>query len=361
MGFSRYYNDAMNKLPPTPEMFRAFVHRDSTYEGVFYTGVRTTGIFCRPTCTARKPKRENVEFFASGRDAMYAGYRPCLRCKPLDHGKVSALVDRLRRAIEDAPSGKISEGDLRNMGIDPSTARRQFQRHFGMTFHAYHRARRMGLALQKVRNGESVIDAQLEEGFESGSGFRDAISKVFGTPPRNAKNAGAILARWIDTPLGSMLALATDAGLHLLEFTDRRGLEREITQLRKRTGAAVVPGDHPYLDAIAGELAEYFDGKRSRFSVPLAPHGSDFQRKTWDELMRIPPGGTRSYSDMASGIGMPQAVRAIGRANGSNVLAIVIPCHRVIRADGTLCGYGGGIWRKQWLLDHERKMNPGKH
>lgn len=351
----------MNKLPPIPEMLRAFKERDSSYEGVFYTGVKTTGIFCRPTCSAKKPRPENVEFFATGSEAMYAGYRPCLRCKPMDHGCPSELVERLRRALEEEPTGKISDGDLRAMGIDPSTARRQFQRHFGMTFHAYHRARRMGMALQKVRNGESVIDAQLDEGFESGSGFRDAFSKVFGTPPSDARNASAILARWIDTPLGSMLALATDAGLQLLEFTDRRGLEREIAQLRKHTGAAVVPGDHKYLDAIASELAEYFDGKRTEFTVPLAPHGSEFQRKTWDELTRIPPGCTRSYSDMASRIGMPQAVRAIGRANGSNVLAIVIPCHRVIRADGTLCGYGGGIWRKQWLLDHERKMGPGKH
>ena len=351
----------MKTLPPIAEMFRAFTQRDSSFEGLFFTGVRTTGIFCRPTCSAKKPRLENVEFFASGIEAMYAGYRPCLRCKPLDDGRPSELVERLRRAVEDAPTGKLTDGDLQGMGIDPSTARRHFQRHFGMTFHAYHRARRMGLALQKVRNGESVIDAQLDEGFESGSGFRDAFSKVFGTPPSDARNAGAILARWIDTPLGSMLALATDAGLQLLEFTDRRGLEREIAQLRRRTGAAIVPGDHKYLDAIADELGQYFAGKRTEFTVTLAPHGSDFQRKTWDELMRIPPGATRSYSEMASRIGMPQAVRAIGRANGSNVLAIVVPCHRVIRADGTLCGYGGGIWRKQWLLDHERKMSPGKH
>ena len=343
----------MNKLPPIAEMLRAFKERDSSYEGVFYTGVKTTGIFCRPTCSAKKPRPENVEFFATGSEAMYAGYRPCLRCKPMDHGRPSELVERLRRALEEAPTGKISDGDLRAMGIDPSTARRQFQRHFGMTFHAYHRARRMGMALQKVRNGERVIDTQLDEGFESGSGFRDAFAKVFGEPPKNASKAGMLLARWIDTPLGSMLALASDDGLHLLEFTDRRGLEREIARLRKRTGCAVVPGSHKVLDAIAKELGEYFAGQRAQFSVQLAPAGSDFQRKVWNELLEIPPGATRSYSQMAQSIGVPQAVRAIGRANGSNCLAIVIPCHRVIRADGTLCGYGGGIWRKQRLLEIE--------
>jgi AraC family transcriptional regulator, regulatory protein of adaptative response / methylated-DNA-[protein]-cysteine methyltransferase len=352
---------AMNKLPPVPEMFRAFVERDSSFEGVFYTGVRTTGIFCRPTCTAKKPRPENVEFFASGSDALYAGYRPCLRCKPLDHGRPSALVEKLRGAVEEAPAGKLTDENLRTMGIDPSTARRQFQRHFGMTFHAYHRARRMGLALQKVRQGESVIDAQLDQGFESGSGFREAFAKVFGQAPKHASKAECLLARWIDTPLGAMLALANDAGLQLLEFTDRRGLEREIALLRKHTDSAVVPGSHAHLSNIARQLEEYFAGKRSEFSVPLEMHGSDFQKKVWNELLRIPPGKTRSYSEMAARIGVPQAVRAIGRANGSNPLCIVVPCHRVIRADGTLCGYGGGIWRKQWLLDHESKTRSSAH
>lgn len=338
-------------------MFRAFNERDSEYEGVFFVAVKTTGIFCRPTCSARKPKPENVEFFATGRDAMYAGFRPCLRCRPLENGsRPSALVEQLRKAIEAAPSGRIREGDLRDMGIDPSTARRQFQKHFGMTFHAYHRARRMGLALQKVRKGTAVIDAQLDEGFESGSGFREAFAKVFGQPPANAGKAACLLARWIDTPLGSMLALADDAGLHLIEFTDRRGLEREILMLRRRTGSAIVPGSHRYLDQIAREIGEYFAGTRTEFDTPVVMHGSDFQQRVWNELQRIPPGTTRSYSDMAARVGRPAAIRAVGTANGANPLCIVVPCHRVIRADGSLCGYGGGIWRKQWLLDHENEM-----
>ena len=347
----------MKTLPPESVMFRAFTERDSEYEGVFFTAVRTTGIFCRPTCPARKPKRENVEFFATAGGAMYAGFRPCLRCRPMEHGsRPPPLVARLQAAIEAAPSGRIRDGDLRAMGVDPSTARRQFQKHFGMSFHAYHRARRMGMALQNVRQGGAVIDAQLDQGFESGSGFREAFAKVFGQAPANADKAACLLARWIETPLGSMLALADDAGLHLIEFTDRRGLEREILLLRKRTHGAIVPGAHRHLDAIAAQIGEYFAGTRQEFDVPLAFHGSEFQCRVWNELRRIAPGTTRSYSEMARRVGRPLAVRAVGTANGANPLCIVVPCHRVIRADGSLCGYGGGIWRKQWLLDHERGM-----
>jgi AraC family transcriptional regulator of adaptative response/methylated-DNA-[protein]-cysteine methyltransferase len=346
-----------SKLPPAPEMIRAFIGRDSTYDGLFYTGVKTTRIFCRPTCPAKKPKLENVEFFSDGKAAMFAGYRPCRRCRPLESGaKPPALVERLRRAVEAAPGGRIAEGDLRAMGIAPSTARRQFKKFFGMTFHAYHRASRMGLALRTVRAGSPVIEAQLDGGYESGSGFRAAFARLFGEPPAHAERADCFLARWLETPLGAMLALADDAGLHLLEFTDRRGLEREILQLRKRTRRAIVPGNNQHLELIARELEEYFAGSRTSFTVTLAPHGSPFQQQVWDELRRIPPGTTRSYGEMAVRLKNPKAIRAVGRANGSNSLAIVIPCHRVIRADGTLCGYAGGLRRKQWLLDHERKM-----
>src|SRR5258708_6404172 len=154
-----------------------------------------------------------------------------------------------------------------------------------------------------------------------------------------------------------MLAIASDAGLELLEFVDRRALETELRELRKtlRSGqVAVVPGDHPILQRTAAQLGEYFAGGRHDFDLPLAQHGSVFQMSVWRALCEIPYGETRSYSDMARRVGSPAAVRAIGRVNGQNRIAIVVPCHRVIRADGSLCGYGGGRWRKQWLLDHER-------
>jgi AraC family transcriptional regulator of adaptative response/methylated-DNA-[protein]-cysteine methyltransferase len=240
------------------------------------------------------------------------------------------------------------------MGIDPSTARRQFRKYFGMTFQAYHRARRMGLALHEIRSGESVIGAQLDHGFDSASGFWEAFKQIFGTPPSRARQVDCLFARWIDTPLGAMLALADDAGLYLLEFVDRRGLAAEITAIRRKTGSFIVPGNNSHLEKIGEELKSYFAGTLNKFTVPLMVTGSPFEEAVWKLLQTIPPGKTWSYSQLAKKLDKPGASRAVGRANGRNCLAIIIPCHRVIRADGQLCGYGGGVWRKQWLLDHEQ-------
>src|SRR4051794_36978495 len=190
-------------LPPVDTMYRALVDRDSTFEGIFYVGVRTTGIFCRPTCSAKKPARENVDFFATPREALHGGYRPCLRCHPMDPEQaVPALVERLKSEVERAPDGKITDKELEAMSIDPSTARRQFKRHYGMTFQAYHRARRMGRALQAVGRGGLVQEARSGSGFGSESGFRDAFERIFGAAPTEAKHTGALLAQRMETPLG---------------------------------------------------------------------------------------------------------------------------------------------------------------
>ena len=347
----------MRKLPPVSAMYRALVNRDSTFEGVFFVGVRTTGIFCRPTCPARKPKLENVEYFATTQEALYSGYRPCSRCSPLDKDKQAPeLVKKLCEAVDQAPTTRITNVDLQSMGIDPSTARRQFQRYYGMTFQAYHRARRMGLALREIREGETVVGAQLDTGFESASGFWEAFKQVFGNPPSHAEKIHCLYAKWIDTPLGALLALADDDGLHLLEFVDRRGLEREISQVRKRTRSYIVPGHNSHLDKINSEIKNYFNGRTKDFMTQLVVKGSEFEERVWRLLRQIPLGKTSSYSELAKKLGQPGASRAVGRANGRNCLAIVVPCHRVIRSDGNLCGYGGGIWRKEWLLEHESKM-----
>jgi AraC family transcriptional regulator of adaptative response/methylated-DNA-[protein]-cysteine methyltransferase len=157
-----------------------------------------------------------------------------------------------------------------------------------------------------------------------------------------------------------MIAVADDQGLRLLEFIDRRATERELSILRKRLCTNVVPGKHRYLDSIRSQLKDYFAGKKLEFDVPLAPVGSPFQLRAWRILQSIPVGETRSYSWMAKRLGDENARRAVGRANGTNMICIIIPCHRVIRADGTLCGYGGGLWRKKWLLDHERRYARGR-
>ena len=348
---------ALELLPPSETMYRALVNRDSSFEGIFYAGVRTTGIFCRPTCAAKKPARANVDFFATPSEALHGGYRPCLRCNPMDPDKrVPKLIERLRAEVERAPDGRLTDKDLEALSIDPSTARRQFKRHYGMTFQAYHRARRMGVALRDVQRGRRVDEAQNGSGFGSASGFRDAFSRIFGEPPTTARGQRGLFAKRIETPLGAMLAIADDEGLRLLEFVDRRAMERELSILRTRLRTNVVPGEHPHLEAVRAQLADYFSGKNLRFNLPLAPVGSPFQLRAWEILRSIPVGETRSYSWMAKRLGDVEMRRAVGRANGENMMCIVIPCHRVIRADGTLCGYGGGLWRKKWLLDHERKV-----
>lgn len=346
----------MKSLPSPRTMYQAVVRRDPAYEGVFLTGVKTTGIFCRPTCRAKRPKAENVEFFPTVTEALHGGYRPCRLCRPMDSTKpVPPLVEKLRRAVDASAEGRVTDKDLAAMGVEPSTARRQFKSYHGMTFQAYQRARRMGLALREVGVGRPVIEVQLAHGYESTSGFRDAFARVFGRSPRAAKGGRCLLAQRIETPLGTMLAIADEQGLRLLEFADRRGLERELIVLRRRLKCAIVPGGNATLEETARQLGRYFAGESLDFDLPLAPVGSEFQLRVWKELGKIPPGTTRSYSGMAEKLKMPNARRAVGRANGSNMLALVIPCHRVIRADGTLCGYAGGLWRKQRLLEHERK------
>nr|WP_069623256.1 Ada metal-binding domain-containing protein [Methyloceanibacter marginalis] len=247
------------------EFFRALQRRDASYEGIFVVGVKTTGIFCRPTCSARKPLRANVEFFPGAHEALYAGFRPCLRCKPMHVGReVPPLVEELRRQVEEGLSEPLRDRDLMRKGIDPSTARRQFQRYFGMSFHAYQRARRMGSALAAVRKGTNLLDTQLAHGFESSSGFREAFAKLFGTVPSKANGVHCLFARWIETPLGAILVLANDSGLYVLDWVDRRGLEREILRLRHKTKFAIVPGDHQLLDQANREIGEYFRGTRAR-------------------------------------------------------------------------------------------------
>jgi AraC family transcriptional regulator, regulatory protein of adaptative response / methylated-DNA-[protein]-cysteine methyltransferase len=346
----------LDLLPSFEAMYRALVNRDPSFEGIFFVGVRTTGIFCRPTCTAKKPARENVDFFATPSEALHGGYRPCLRCHPMDPGKrPPKLIERLRAEVERAPGGRLTDKELAAIAIDPSTARRQFKRHYGMTFQAYYRARRLGLALREVRRGGRVDEAKNGSGYESASGFREAFTRIFGDPPTAAKSRAPMFAERIETPLGGMIAVADDEGLRLLEFADRRATERELSILRKRLRTNIVPGEHPHLETIRSQLADYLSGRKLEFDIPLAPVGSAFQLRAWEILRSIPVGETRSYSWMARRLGDENARRAVGRANGTNMICIVIPCHRVIRADGTLCGYGGGLWRKKWLLDHEQR------
>lgn len=346
-------------LPHRNEMLTAFSSRDASYDGVFITAVKTTGIFCRPTCTARKPRPENVEFYPNAQTALLAGYRPCKRCRPMTPGgQAPEWADHLLQAVEADPAHRWTDADLRSLDLDPDRVRRWFQRHHGMTFHAYHRARRLGLALGRLHQGEGLTQAGFGHGYESDSGFREAFGRLFGEPPGRARHRDVAFLARIRTPLGPMVAGATAAGICLLEFADRRMLETQLERVRQRLGCATAPGEHEHLAHLEVELAEYFAGRLRRFSVPLVMAGTPFQTSVWQELARIPYGTTTDYQAIATAIGKPAARRAVGRANGDNRMAILLPCHRVVGRDGTLTGYGGGLWRKRRLLELEGAPEP---
>jgi len=344
----------MNKLPPIAEMQQACLARDTTYDGIFLLGVRTTGIFCRPTCPARKPLPKNVVYFASAKDALAAGFRPCKRCRPIEVDNQPKWVKPLLAAIEREPSRRITEQDLAKLGLDPATARRHFQRHFGMTFQAYARARRLAGAFTQIREGNTVDTAVFESGYESHSGFREAFTRTFGDSPANSRDGDCVFLAWLPSPLGPLVAGATEGGVCLLEFTDRRMIEGQFATVRKLFQRPAVPGRNEHLTLLESELADYFAGELKQFSVPLVYPGTPFQEKVWNALLRIPYAETRSYEDVAIAVGSAAAQRAVGRANGLNRIAIVIPCHRVVNKGGQLGGYGGGLRRKQFLLDLEK-------
>jgi AraC family transcriptional regulator of adaptative response/methylated-DNA-[protein]-cysteine methyltransferase len=343
-------------LPPEDTMYNALLNKDSSFDGIFIVAVKTTGIFCRPTCTARKPKQKNVEYFPSCRDALHHGYRPCKICRPLSHtgdtpGWLKPLIDEL----DADPSLRLKDFDLRERGLEPNRVRRWFKKHHDMTFQEYSRSIKIGGAFGRIKHGEKVIDAAFESGYESLSGFTESFKKATGFSPNKSRFSRVILITRIPTPLGPMLAGADEDGISLFEFIDRKMLPTQLARLSKYLRADLIPGSSPHFDTLDRQMKEYFSGTRTEFTLPLVLAGTPFQKQVWAELQRIPYGGTRSYKEQAAALGNPKAVRAVARANGDNKIAIIIPCHRVIGASGELVGYGGGLERKRFLLDLEAR------
>jgi AraC family transcriptional regulator of adaptative response/methylated-DNA-[protein]-cysteine methyltransferase len=346
----------MPTLPDLEVMYRALAKKDASFAGLFFLGVRSTGIFCRPGCPARKPKRENVDFFPAASEALLAGYRPCKRCRPLEApGFTPPAIRRLLDDVHADPEQRFKDADLRRRGLQPSQVRRWFKTHHGLTFQGYLRSLRINRALGQIKSGARVIDSAFASGYGSLSGFAGAFKKKMGRSPGRSTGAAVIVVTRLLTPLGPMLAGANDAGVCLLEFSDRRRLETQLARLEKRFGARCLPGSSPSLERLQRELGLYFTGRLREFTVPLAKAGTEFQQQVWQALRTIPYGQTRTYGQQAAMIGRPKAVRAVGRANGANPIAIVVPCHRVIGDNGKLTGYGGGLWRKRFLLDLEQK------
>ena len=255
--------------------------------------------------------------------------------------------------VNNNPSLRLKDYEIRQRGIDPARIRRWFKKNHDMTFQAYLRARRLNEAFGRIRHKSKVTDSAFDSGYDSLSGFNDAFKKATGFVPSQSGKRNVVTITRILSPLGPLFAGATTEGICLLEFTDRRMLETQITTLRKRLNAEFMPGRNPHFDTLDKQLREYFEGQRKVFDLPLVVPGTEFQQQAWSALLEIPFGEVRSYGQQAKIMGNPKAVRAVGKANGDNRIAIIIPCHRVVAADGSLTGYGGGLWRKKHLLELE--------
>jgi len=335
-------------------MYKALVEKDSSFEGLFFAGIKTTGIFCRPTCTARKPKKENVEYFTEAKDAVLHGYRPCKICRPGNvPGETPGFIAQLLDELNGDPQVKLKDWDLLQRGLDPKTIRRWFLKHYGITFHTYQRMIRISKAYYMIQEGKPITATAYDSGFESLSGFNETYKGMMGVPPSKGKTRPPVTITRLETPLGPMVAGATEQGVCLLEFTDRKGLETEMKVLSKKLQAPIIQGESPFFPQLKQELNEYFDRKRTQFTVPLHLLGTPFQESVWEELLRIPYGTTRSYKQQSLAVNNLKAIRAVAQANGMNKIAIMVPCHRVIGENGELTGYAGGLGRKKWLLELE--------
>lgn len=337
------------------ELYNALLRRDKTYDGFVWVCVKTTGIYCKLSCSARKPLKQNVEFVFSCEEARNLNFRECKICHPTKPVVLHPLTTRLIQIIDQSGNKFWRNSDLKHFDIDESSARRAFKKDLGISFIEYTRQRRLANALTHLKNGARTIDAQLEAGFNSPSGFVDAVKKNFGANPSELFERQFLSATWLETPIGPMLCICDHQGLHLLEFAERIGLAKEL-QVTIDKIAPICFQNHPYHQIVHDQIKEYFAGTRDKFDLKIAQWGTKFEKNIWRKLQEIPYAQTRSYSQIAQAIDNDKAARAVARANGANKIAIVIPCHRVIGSDGSMTGYGGQIWRKEWLLNHEKKF-----
>lgn len=331
--------------------FAAFDARDRSLDGKFVGAVKTTGIYCKPSCPARRPLRENVEFFWTAAEALAAGYRSCMRCKPDEVGRDRKAVAAALKLVGKAEDALSLEQLADAVGYAPHHFHRLFKRDTGVTPAAYARALRAKRVTAALDTKGSVTEAIYEAGYSGPSRFYADTKGHLGMTPSAWKNGGAgVTIRWavVGTALGQMLLAATDKGICRLSFDEDEG---EL--LRRFPKAEIVGGGSALEDLVKGAIAA-IDHPAQMPDLPLDVAGTAFQQAVWKELCRIPAGETRTYADIAAAVGKPKAVRAAGSANGANNVAVLIPCHRVIRTDGSLGGYAYGLERKEKLLKAER-------
>ena len=332
----------------------AFMRRDRAWDGRVIGAVKSTGIYCKPSCPARRPKRENVVFYASAEEARAAGYRPCLRCKPDEVGRDREAVAQAVKLIEAADEAPTLDELAAAVGYAPHHFQRMFKRDLGVSPAEYSRALRMRRAQSALKENDRVTDAIYDAGYSGPSGFYSDAKERLGMTPSAWRDGGrGETIRWttFDSPLGTMLIASTSKGICRLTFD-----ESEASLKRHFPNATIVQDDGGMRELVEGALAA-IEHPNAAPELPIDVAGTAFQEKVWRELRKIPLGETRSYAEIAAAIGQPTAVRAVGTANGDNHVAVLIPCHRVIRSDGTLGGYAGGLDRKRHLLAVEGHLS----
>lgn len=330
--------------------------RDARQDGRFVFAVRTTGVYCRPSCPSRRPRRDSVEFFPDPREAERAGYRACLRCKPTEISAQAQYVLRARQLLDNA-EGVVTLAQLsKRVGLSPFHLQRLFKRATGLSPREYQSARRIQHIKTELRKGEDVTTALYDAGFGSPSRLYEKSGQHLGMTPGAYRRGGAgaaITFAIVPTTLGRMLVAATERGLCAVRFSESAtDLERG---LREEFHAAELHRDDAAMRRYIEPLMASLGGEKTTVYLPLDVRATAFQQKVWETLQRIPRGETRSYTEIAREIGEPKAVRAVARACASNPVALAVPCHRVVRSDGNLAGYRWGVDRKKKLLESEQK------
>ncbi len=345
------------------ERWDATVARDPAFDGQFYVCVATTGIYCRPSCPAKRPKREHVRFYDSAAEAKAAGFRACKRCKPDQpslFAQNAAKIEQACRLIEAAEHEPKLEALAGAVGLSPYHFHRLFKAKLGVTPKAYAAAQRNKRIREQLGRSATVTEAIYGAGFNSNGRFYATSTEVLGMTPRQFRSGGADAAiRFAirQCSLGLVLVAASAKGVCAILFgDDTEALKRDLARQFPR---ARLIGDDLEFDRLAAKVIGFVENPRLDLDLPLDIRGTAFQHRVWEALRRIPPGSTASYAEIAKAIGAPKATRAVARACATNRIAVAIPCHRVIGSDGSLTGYAGGIERKRALLAKEAKGKGG--
>lgn len=341
------------------ERWQAVISHDRDYDGAFVLAVRTTGIYCRPSCPARKPLRTNVAFYPDCATAERDGFRPCKRCTPHKQAEDAAVVERICALLDAAPDARLTLDDLAGeVHLSPTHLQRVFKRAMGISPRQYAAARRLERLKQNLQRGTSTVtEALYESGYSSSSRLYEHTHDQLGMTPSayRRKGAGMVIQYTIvESSLGYLLVGGTEKGVCAVRLGDTP--EALLAELRQSYAAAALTRDDDGLGEWVAALIRHLDGQQPHLELPLDVRATAFQQRVWQELQRIPYGETRSYSQVAAAIGHPKATRAVANACASNPVAVVVPCHRVVREDGGLGGYRWGIARKEALLDTERRM-----